>query len=43
MRRDDVAGVQEAARTLLRADPQSRPLADAHGVAARQPIFRTGP
>lgn len=31
MRRDDVAGVQEAARTLLRADPQSRPLADATG------------
>lgn len=31
MRHDDATGVQEAAQTLLRADPQSRPLADATG------------
>lgn len=31
MRRDDVTGVQEAARTLLLTKPQSRPLADAAG------------
>ena len=31
MRHDDVTGVQQAARTLLLTEPQSRPLADAAG------------